>query len=227
MSLETPDYIRVAVASPNRMGADLRRDPNRKPSDVMTFLGIKPGDRVAEMMAGTGYHAGLLCEIVGATGKVYAHNTPGSVARRNGNPLRTRLDKCSITNMELIVCPCDQISFPEPLDAVLFCTTYHDTVWTGVDRAGMNAAVFKALKPGGVLMVLDHNAKPGAGLSHAKTYHRVEKAAVIADVCAAGFVFEAENTALDNPADTLDIDVHDDAIAGQTSRFIVKFRKPG
>ncbi|MBL8630101.1 MAG: class I SAM-dependent methyltransferase [Rhodospirillaceae bacterium] len=226
MSMTTPEYIRVAIASPNRMGADLRRDPNRKPAEVMTFLGIKPGDRVAELMAGTGYHAGLLCEIVGTDGKVYAHNTPGSVARRNGNPLRTRVDKCDLTNMELMVCPCDQVSFPEALDAVLFCTTYHDTVWTGVDRTAMNGALFNALKPGGVLAVIDHNAKAGAGLTHAKTYHRVEKDAIIADVTAAGFVFEGENTALENPADTLEIDVHDDAIGGNTSRFILKFRKP-
>lgn len=220
------DPIAAAIASERRLGADRRRDPRRKPAEILGFFGIARGAHVAELMAGTGYHAGVLCEIVGPEGRVHAHNTPGAVARRNGNPLRTRISKCGLENIETPIAPCDRVVLPQGLDAVLICNTYHDTVWTGVDRAAMNAAILAALKPGGVLGIVDHHAPAGAGFDRAKALHRVEKQAVIAEVVAAGFGFEAESDVLENPDDPLDINIHEEAIEGNTSRYVLRFRKP-
>jgi predicted methyltransferase len=61
------------------------------------------------------------------------------------------------------------------LDAVLLILFYHDTVWMGVDRAHMNAAIFRALKPGGVYGIIDHSARAGARMDDVKTLHRIEE----------------------------------------------------
>ena len=64
----------------------------------------------------------------------------------------------------------------------------------GVDRARMNAAVFAALKPGGIYVIADHAGRPGTGISESGTLHRVEEAFVRREVEAAGFRLAAAAT---------------------------------
>ena len=115
------------------------------------------------------------------------------------------------------------------LDAVVMILFYHDTVWLGADRGRMNAAVFRALKPGGVFAIVDHSAKPGAGVSEAQTLHRIEEATLRKEVEAAGFKLAASSDLLRNPADTRDW--NDSPVAagekrGTSDRFTLAFVKP-
>ena len=73
------------------------------------------------------------------------------------------------------------------LDLITFFFYYHDTTYMQVDRAQMNRKLFAALKPGGLLVVADHSAKPGEGTSVAKTMHRIEESVLRSEVEAAGF----------------------------------------
>jgi predicted methyltransferase len=106
---------------------------------------------------------------------------------------------------------------------------YHDFVIPrfGVDVARMNAAVYAALKPGGLYVILDHQAAPGAGVSVVGTLHRIEASALRAQVEAAGFVFDGESTVVANPADDHALSVFDPAIRGRSDQFVYRFRKPG
>ena len=93
--------------------------------------------------------------------------------------------------------------------------------------ARMNAAVFVALKPGGLYVILDHQAAPGAGTSVVGTLHRIEGTALRAQVEVAGFIFDGETEVVRNPEDDHSLSVFDEAIRGRTDQFVYRFRKPG
>ncbi|MGZ9100571.1 MAG: class I SAM-dependent methyltransferase, partial [Brevundimonas sp.] len=93
--------------------------------------------------------------------------------------------------------------------------------------ARVNAAVFRALRPGGLYVVIDHHAAAGAPLTAADTVHRIDVAAVKREVLAAGFVLDGESDILANAADPLTASVFDASIRGRTSQFMLRFRKPG
>src|ERR1700738_2859497 len=67
-----PGYITAAVAEPTRPERDRQRDAYRKPAAVIGFAGIKPGDKVGELMPGGGYFTRIFCRVVGSSGHVYA-----------------------------------------------------------------------------------------------------------------------------------------------------------
>ena len=91
----------------------------------------------------------------------------------------------------------------------------------------LNKAIYDALKPGGIYLVLDHAAAAGSGLRDTETLHRIDPAAVKKEVLAAGFVLDGESDVLHNPQDDHTAKVFDPAIRGKTDKFIFRFRKPG
>ena len=90
----------------------------------------------------------------------------------------------------------------------------------------LNRAVYRALKPGGVFIVIDHAAETGSGLRDTETLHRIDPAIVKKQVTAAGFEFVGASDVLANSADTRTAMVFDPWIRGKTDQFILKFRKP-
>jgi len=116
-----------------------------------------------------------------------------------------------------------------PADVAFVTLFYHDMVWLGVDRAKMNAALYRALAPGGALVIVDHSAKAGQGISVAKTLHRIEQSVVVDEVTRAGFVLEAESDFLRHPEDPRDWSASDHAPMekrGTSDRFALRFKKP-
>ncbi len=116
-----------------------------------------------------------------------------------------------------------------PLDAVTMVLFYHDTVWLAVNREDMNKAVFAALKPGGVFVIVDHSARPGDGIKMASTFHRIEEDVVKSEVLGARFVLDAEADFLRNKDDTRLWNDSPRAAGerrGTSDRFVLRFRKP-
>jgi predicted methyltransferase len=103
---------------------------------------------------------------------------------------------------------------------------FHDSFFGPADLAVVNKAIFTALKPGGLYIVLDHVAAPGSGLRDTETLHRIDPAIVKKEVTAAGFEFVSEDDSLKNPADPHTAKVFDPSIRGKTDQFVYKFRKP-
>jgi len=123
----------------------------------------------------------------------------------------------------------NNLSAPELLDVVWTAQNYHDLkddFFKPADTTMVNKAVFQALKPGGLYIVLDHAAEKGSGLRDTNTLHRIDEAVVKSEVEAAGFEFVAESKALRNPADPKTANVFDKSIRGTTDQFVYKFRKP-
>src|SRR5690606_37704379 len=172
------------------------------PAEIIAFAGVEPGMTVIEYAPGGGYYTRLLSRVVGPEGKVYAL-VPAAFAQREGalDGLRALAEQYG--NVEGV--PVDFANFmpPEPADLAWTTENHHDYVH-GPDIAGINAATFSALKPGGIFFVEDHDA-PGTGTSATRTLHRIDAAAVKEQVTAAGFKLEAESDALDNPNDPHDV----------------------
>ncbi len=109
-------------------------------------------------------------------------------------------------------------------DLVTLMFNYHDLGFLGVDRDKMNAAAFKALKPGGFYVIADHSGRPGTGISESGTLHRIEEAFLRKEVEAAGFRLVAEGNFLRNPNDPRDKNTPDPP--QPKDEFVLKFVKP-
>ena len=219
--------ITAAVADPMRPAADTARDANRKPAQILAFVGVKPGDTVVELMPGGGYFTRILAKTVGPKGHVYAV-VPSGFANRPGamdglNALAAQYPNVTITATDL-----SSFKVAQPADVVWTSENYHD-FHNGptANIPGLNAAAFAALKPGGVYYIEDHAAAKGAGVTTTSTLHRIDPAAAISEVEAAGFKLDGQSDLLANPDDPHDKAVFDPSIRGKTDKFALRFRKPG
>lgn len=220
------DPYAAAIADPLRPESEVARDPLRHPAEMLAFARINEGDRIADIRPEEGYFTRLFARAVGGAGRVYAFVPNQTAARENafGDTLAA-----AYPNVNRITGDLNVMTFPEPLDVVFMGQEYHDFVIPrfNVDVAKMNAQVFAALKPGGLYVILDHQAAPGAGTSVVGTLHRIEGSALRAQVEAAGFIFDGETTAVANPDDDHSLSVFDEAIRGKSDQFVYRFRKPG
>lgn len=144
-------------------------------------------------------------------------------------PKNAELGKTGYPNTSVILQPGAAFETPTPVDLVFTVQNYHDypdKFMGGIDPMVLNRAVYKALKPGGVFLVVDHTAQAGSGMRDTDTLHRIDPAIVKQQVTAAGFVFEGESDVLRNPADDLKTLVFAKSIRGHTDQFVYKFRKP-
>jgi predicted methyltransferase len=219
------------IDAPDRDAADRTLDATRRPADMLAFFGIRSGMRVAELGAGGGYTTELLARAVGPNGKIWAQNSRFILDRFAEKPWSARLAKPVMRNVIRVDRPFDDPLPPEArdLDAVLIVLFYHDTVWMAADRAAMNAAVWKALRPGGIYGVIDHSGRPGSGVADVQTLHRIEERVVRREVEASGFRFLREADFLRNPADPRDWNDSPRAAGdrrGQSDRFVLAFVKP-
>jgi predicted methyltransferase len=223
--------IAAAVDAPDRTAEDRALDRGRQPAAMLAFFGIAPGMRVAELGAGGGYTSELLVRVVGPTGTVYGQNSRFVLDRFAEQPWAARLLRPAMRNVVRLDRDFDDPLPPEvrDLDAVLNVLFYHDTVWMGAERARMNRAIFRALRPGGVYGIVDHSARAGAGIADVQTLHRIEERVVREEVEAAGFRLAAEASFLRNPSDTRDWNDAPSAAGarrGTSDRFVLKFVKP-
>jgi predicted methyltransferase len=221
--------IAAAIADPKRPEADTKRDADRKPADMLAFAGVKPGDKVGDFIAGGGYFTRLFARAVGPKGRVYAFQPLeiGKVAPKYLTEIKAvAADYDNVTVLETSV---PDLKFPEPLDVIWTSQNYHDLYvdFMGpADVPAVNRKLYESLKPGGVLIVVDHVAPSGSGTSATSSLHRIDPEAVKRAVTAAGFEFVGESKVLANPADPHDKLVFDPSIRGHTDQFAYKFRKP-
>ncbi|HEX3913264.1 MAG TPA: hypothetical protein VHW71_07145 [Steroidobacteraceae bacterium] len=224
------DIITSAVADPARPAGDRSRDAARKPVESLQFSGVKPGDAVADFNAGGGYFTRLFSDVVGSRGHIYAIEPVEIQQYIAKSTAELRAYTASHRNITVSVeTALASLRLPRKLDLFWIAQNYHDLhnkYFGPVDIGAFNKAVFDALKPGGLYVVLDHTAAPGAPADVTETLHRIDPATVRREVQAAGFVFDSESVILANPADPRTIKVFDKSIQGRTDQFILKFRKP-
>jgi predicted methyltransferase len=231
LSQESMALANAVVAAADRSPEDRALDAGRKPAELLAFLGVQPGWRVADLGAGGGYTTELLKRAVGSDGVVYGQNSKKLLEMFLEKPWSARLAKPAMKGVVRLDRDFDD-PFPSDmrsLNAVTMVLFYHDTVWLGVNREAMNKAVFAALKPGGVFVIVDHSARPGDGVDVASTFHRIEEDVVKSEVLAAGFVLDGQADFLRNKDDTRDWNDSPRAAGerrGTSDRFVLRLRKP-
>jgi predicted methyltransferase len=227
LAARVADPYWTLLQAKDRTDADRKDDASRKPLDLLRFIAPHQGWKVADLGAGGGYTTELLVRAVGPTGKVYAQNSKEVIEKFVGPEWKARLARPAMKDVVVLEREIDDPFPPEvkDLDLVTNAFTYHDTFWMGSDRKKMNAAVFNALKSGGLYVILDHAGRAGTGSTETKTLHRVEDKAVIADVEAAGFKLLKQGDFLRNKDDPRTEAVFG-SLRGKTDRFALMFQKP-
>ena len=230
LAADVPKPIAVALADTARPAEDRDRDAARHPAELMAFAEVKPGQRVADYIPGGGYFTRIFSGVVGPKGRVYAV-FPEFMAKfetKDVASIEALVAQPAYANVQFATTLDDTLNIPEPLDLVWTSLNYHDLQF-GLSHdqiVGLDKAIYAALKPGGVLLVIDHVALPGTGWTVARTLHRIDPEAIKADMAEAGFKLEAESAVLRNPDDPHTAVIFDPSIRGKTDQVAFRFRKP-
>lgn len=219
------DYDAI-VASSDRSDADRQTDQRRAPAKMLAFAGVKTGMKVMDIEANAGYSTELLARAVGPAGKVYAQDLQALIDLLVKDKFDVRAKSSAMQNVVHVIRPFDDPVPPDVgnLDLITIFYSYHDLTYMEVDRAAMNKKLWAALKPGGFLVIADHSARQGDGVSVAKTFHRIEENALRQEVEAAGFKLVAQGDFMRNPEDTRDFIVFKPKVP--VDNFALKFQKP-
>jgi predicted methyltransferase len=189
---------------------------------MLDFLGIGPGERIADLGAGTGYSILQMADKVGATGVVYTRHDPRILVAAAAPGAAAEREGALPENVVVMETP-DTAPFngeAKHLDLVTMLFSYHDLVARGRNRRAFNRAVFDALSPDRFYVIAEHAAPSGAGVGAAHE-GRVEERLVRADVEAAGFVFVEAAQLLPSTAGQ-----RSSPQAATSSQYLLKFRRP-
>ena len=177
-----PLQVALAKNSSQESERDRNRDAWQRPAEVFDALAVQPGHRVADIGSGFGYFTFRLAARVGAEGKVYAVDIDQKAIDR----VRQRKEREKIEQVEPILGESNDPRLPNDLDAVLIVDSYHE--FRDYDR--MMQAVFRALKPGGRLVIIDGEAPSGRPRTEYHRLHSIPAELVREEVARQGFVFK-------------------------------------
>lgn len=166
------------------------RDEWQRPAEVFDALGIKPGQRVADLGSGSGYFTFRLAERVGAEGKVYAVDIDEAAIKK----VTERKEREKLGQVETILSAADDPRLPAGLDAVLIVDTYHEIR----DYERVMQAVFRALKPGGRLGLIDGEGPTGRPRTEYHRLHVIPPEPVREEITRQGFVFKETRPGFDD-----------------------------
>lgn len=232
------DVYDVAVQHAGRSSDDLKRDPLDHPAEMLRLAGIKPGMQVADFMAADGYFSELASYVVGPKGHVLLLNN-ATWDYWSGDHWKERIEG-RLPNVEHRTIDAEHVAVPDhSVDAVLLIKAYHDFYvtpyhdssgdpradWPQFDVGRVVDELARMLKPGGVLLLIDHSAKPGTGTSAATPLHRIDEAYARQEFEKHGFIFLKSSEVLRRPDDPRDQITYKGPMVGKTDRFVMVFRR--
>jgi predicted methyltransferase len=222
-----PAPIAAALADKGRPEADVKRDAVRHPGELLAWAGVKPGQKVADFIMGGGYFTRILSAAVGPKGHVYAYQPSEFIKFSATYGEQQKAVAAAYPNVTAIAVPFSELKLPSKLDLVLTVQNYHDLhlkAFPADNAARMNSEIFRALKPGGVYVVVDHVGPAGPGVPD--ELHRIDPAQARREIEAAGFRFAGSSDLLKAAADPHTDNVFKPSIRGKTDQFAMKFVKP-
>jgi predicted methyltransferase len=226
------DIYSAAVEHAGRPASDLDRDLIDHPAEVLRLAGIRRGMKVADYLAAYGYYSELLSYIVGPKGHVLLLNNT-AYDNWSNNGWEGRLAGDRLPNVEHRTIDVEQLDLPDrSLDAILLIKVYHDLYWVAKEgswpRIDPNKAlseIARIVKPGGILLLVDHSAKAGTGSTAAGTLHRIDEQYARRDFEKHGFRLVRTGSVLRRPDDPRDQLTFQGPMLGRTDRFVMVFRK--
>lgn len=236
------------IAGSWRTPAYVARDRFRHPAETLAFFGVRPTQTVIEITPSAGWYSELLAPYLREAGSYVAASA--SAAPESGGGKRNATLKAKFAadpaRYDRVAWQDFDGSAPvlgaaDSADTVLTFRNVHNWVAAGAADAYFKS-FFAALKPGGVLGVVEHRAKPGTDLDTMKKSGYLTEALVIDLATRAGFVLETRSEVNANPKDGTDhpngvwtlppVNRHDAADAakyqaiGESDRMTLRFRKP-
>jgi predicted methyltransferase len=193
------------VDGPQRDAANRLRDRYRHPQETLAFFGIREDMTVIEISPGGGWYSEILAPLLHDKGRLV-------LAGGASAALRARVaDKAGVLGKAVFVdflppafsLKGDPAQTPQGADMVLTFRNVHNWISAGTTEA-VFAGMFRALKPGGVLGVVEHRANPALPLDAKAANGYVHEAQVVAFAEAAGFRLAARSEINANPLDTKD-----------------------
>ena len=176
---------------------------------------------VLDVLASTGWYTEVLSAAVGSEGAVIAFNTVG---RRDRSEAAITARAERLGNITPVFAEVGGLDVGMEVDAAITALNIHDLNNRGAEAVQLFLGdVMKALKPGGVFGVIDHEGVAG---QDNQALHRMEVSAAVEALETAGFVVEELSDVLDNPADDHTLQVWNDALGRNTDRFLIRARKP-
>lgn len=226
------ELLSTALVAAERVPDDVARDPASKPVEVLSFFGVRPGMKVADVFSGGGYYSEILSYAVGPDGQVIAHNNTPYASFAADGPTK-RFGDNRLPNVRYLVSEADDLQLPDDLDLIIMVMSFHDLYWVNpeqgwpkIDRATFNKQLFAALKPGSTLAIVDHSAVPGSGIEAVGALHRIDEAFVKDELMGVGFALADTSDLLKNVEDDRTRLVFDPSIRRKTDRFMLRFVKP-
>jgi len=225
--------IDAAIAAPSRSADNVKLDESRKPAEVLKFFGLRPGMHVIDLFGANRYWAEIIAPAVGPKGHVLVWEPTQFYKPDTKTAFEAFAAKTP--NVSIISTPFEAPTLPRnSADFAMLNLDYHDTYWESqkygiphMEPAAFLKTLYAAMKPGGIVGVIDHVANPNSDTrATVERLHRIDPEVAKADFKRAGFQLVGESDILRNPADDHNLLVFDPKIRGKTDRFILKFRKP-
>lgn len=222
--------IKDAMAADIRTEAEVARDRNRKPVETLAFFQLSDDMRVLELMPGGGWYTKLLAPVLRENGELY-------VSIGTNNVQRNLIPQPGFDHINVIDIGVETEStgpfgtsyvgaFDFGVSDIDLAVTFRNMHgFTPEGRANMNAAVFAALKSGGLYGVIDHSRRHMQQID-SESRRRVDVVQIIKEVLAAGFELVDYSDLHYRPDDELRYEVGRATVTGNTDRFTLLFRKP-
>ncbi|GAB5499695.1 MAG: hypothetical protein PsegKO_20060 [Pseudohongiellaceae bacterium] len=209
---------------PNREAAEIARDANRKPAEVLEFFGLEDDMKVLEISPATGYWSKFLGPTLCANGGELVFSVSVSDAFMENVMSLPGMDCTSAINPGIALNNLPEFEFETgDFDLVLTFWNLHNPDAAGRDN--LNQAVFDALKSGGIYGVVDHTRRHGQPTSRA-VGRRLDPVLMIKEMQDVGFEFVDFSDMHYHPEDDLTQEVGTPGVRGNTDRFTMIFRKP-
>lgn len=226
-------YQKATYYNPARPAEDRKSDAQRRPDEIMAFAAVAPGMKVIDLMGGDGWYTELLSAVVGETGHVYLANSP-LFLNFTGEQLAARLANDRLKNVTRVDGEWNAMNLPADVDLIWLSLAYHDIYVKRpkdpsfeADRDSFFQQINTALKPGGLMLVIDHAAQKGTGKEAAQTLHRIDEDFAREDIESAGFILVSKLDILRNPNDDYSKDIWNKDVIHKTDKFIYLFQKMG
>ncbi len=228
----------VAISAPlvagtldlsGRSDNDTQQDSGRKPAQVLDFVGVKKGDKVLDLLAGGGYYTELLSRVVGEKGAVTLQ-IPKAYLKYAEKSIKVRLANDRLKNVTYLLSEADDLKLGKnTYDSAFLVLGFHDMFFQE-DSWNFTAdevmpQVLNSLKPGGKLLVIDHEAAENSGIRDVKSLHRIDSAFVKADLEKRGFKLIKTSRILENKKDEHSKLVFVPELRRKTDRFVMLFEK--
>lgn len=218
--------VKAALTDRSRAMESRLDDDGRMIEIILKAIDAKPGEKAIDVGSGSGYLALLVASMVGPKGHVDMHNTPGWINQfPTMEPERQKL-RIKQPNIGWVTTRWSDITGePNSYDIIMMGQIYHDIPLEGENIDVVNEALFKMLKPGGRVIIEDHDAIETMPLPQQVSLHRISHGDVTGQMLRAGFTLKSM-TLLESSHDDRRFNVFRPGVRGRTDRYVAVFEKP-